>query len=204
MKFPRSLLPAMAATMVFLAVATTPAAAHCDTRSGPVVQAAQRALDTKDVRPALVWVSADHEGEVRSAFQQTLAVRSLSPEAKELADTYFFETLVRIHREGEGAPYTGLRSDDDEIEPGIVMAEKSLHDGNAEGMVSLLSSALQRQLQGSFERVLAATKNAAMDVPHGREHVHAYVAYIHLVERIHRAIGGPEAPHASPASAHEH
>jgi hypothetical protein len=42
-------------------------------------------------------------------FTKTLAVRKQSKEAKELADMYFFETLVRIHCAGEGAPYTGLK-----------------------------------------------------------------------------------------------
>ena len=83
--------------------------AHCDTMDGPVVAAAKAALEKGDVTPVLKWVAKDREGEIRTAFQKTLAVRSKGPEAKELAHMYFFETLVRIHRAGEGAPYTGLQ-----------------------------------------------------------------------------------------------
>jgi len=75
---------------------------------GPVIKAAKQALETGDVNPVLIWVLKKDETEIRNAFQKTLAVRKLSPEAKELADMYFFETLVRIHRAGEGEPYTGL------------------------------------------------------------------------------------------------
>lgn len=83
--------------------------AHCDTLDGPVVQAARIALEKGDVRALVKWVQADDEKEIRVAFQKTLAVRAKGAEAKELADMYFFETLVRIHRAGEGAPYTGLK-----------------------------------------------------------------------------------------------
>ena len=80
--------------------------AHCDGLDGPVVKAAQQALTTGNVNLVLVWVQKQDEGEIKSVFQKTLAVRKLSPQAKELADMYFFETLVRLHRASEEAPYT--------------------------------------------------------------------------------------------------
>jgi hypothetical protein len=45
---------------------------------------------------------------VRDVFQSTLRVRELNEDAREVADRLFFETVVRAHRAGEGAPYTGL------------------------------------------------------------------------------------------------
>ena len=88
---------------------SAPVYAHCDGMDGPVVKAAQAALAKGDVNLVLIWVRKNDETEIRQAFERTVNVRKLSPEAKELADTYFFETLVRIHRAGEGAPYTGLK-----------------------------------------------------------------------------------------------
>ena len=84
------------------------ALAHCDTLDGPVVATARTALDKADVTPLLKWVRDDEEKEIRAAFQKTLKMDSLEAEAKEFADMYFFETLDRIHRAGEGAPYAGL------------------------------------------------------------------------------------------------
>jgi len=82
---------------------------HCDTIDGPVVQAAKKALELGNVNIILPWVYKDGETEVREAFAQTQAVRNLKKEtATKLADLWFFETVVRIHREGENAPYTGL------------------------------------------------------------------------------------------------
>ena len=106
------LLAVMAALIGLLAlIVPQPAFAHCDTLDGPVVLDAKAALEKGDVTPVLKWVKKDNEKEIRKVFSHTLAVRKLNPEARELADHYFFETLVRVHRAGEGAPFTGLKPD---------------------------------------------------------------------------------------------
>lgn len=48
------------------------------------------------------------EAETRDAFQKSVSVRKTGATGKE-ADRHFFETLVRVHRAGEGAAYTGLK-----------------------------------------------------------------------------------------------
>lgn len=72
------------------------ASAHCDTLDGPVVAAARKALDSGNVNPVLIWVQSRDDGEIRNHFQKTMAVRNASPQARELADMCFFETLVRL------------------------------------------------------------------------------------------------------------
>src|SRR3990172_5644367 len=76
--------------------------AHCDTMDGPVVVEARAALEKGEVTPALKWVKPEYEEEVKAAFAKAIQVRSKGPEAKEVADAYFLETLVRLHRSGEG------------------------------------------------------------------------------------------------------
>jgi Family of unknown function (DUF6448) len=102
--------------------------AHCDGLDGPVVKAAQRALETKNPALVLIWVQAEDEAEIRTAFDQTLAVRALSPAAKGLADRFFFETLVRVHRAGEGASYTGLKPAGRDLGPAIPAFDKALEE----------------------------------------------------------------------------
>ena len=101
-----------AITSISLGLLTVPgmALAHCDTLDGPVVAAARKALDTNNINLVLPWVQKKDEADIKSHFQKTVTVRKAGKEAKELADMYFFETLVRIHRAGEGAGYTGLRA----------------------------------------------------------------------------------------------
>ena len=81
--------------------------AHCDTMDGPVVADARRAIEQSNVNFVLKWVKPEQEAELSEAFRANMNVKDLSPEAKRLAEKYFFETVVRLHRLGEGMPYTG-------------------------------------------------------------------------------------------------
>jgi hypothetical protein len=181
--------------MMVLFVASGSAAAHCDGMDGPVVAAARRALETGDANPVLIWVQQKDEAEVKLAFQTTLKVRGLSPEAKELADRYFFETVVRLHRTAEGAPYTGLKPAGRDLGPAIPAADKALAEGSSEQLQQLLAKALQSGLREHFERTLARKKFRADDLAAGRQYVEAYVEYVHYVERIYEASARPAQGH---------
>lgn len=161
--------------------------AHCDGMDGPVVAAAKKALETGNVNLVLIWVQKKDEGEIKKAFQKTLAVRKLNPEAKELADMYFFETLVRIHRDGEGAPYTGLKPAGRDLGPAIPAADKAIVDGKVEPVTKLLTGKTQEGIQEQFKKVMAKKNFKKDDVEAGREYIEAYVIFIHYVERLYEA-----------------
>jgi hypothetical protein len=155
--------------------------AHCDGMDGPVVKAAQKALETGNVNLVLIWVQKKDEDEIKKAFQKTLAVRKLTPQARELVDMYFFETLVRIHRAGEGEPYTGL---------------KPAGRGKAEPLVKLLTEAMQAGVREKFKEVLAKKKFKSDDIEAGREYVEAYVSFLEFIERIYEAAKSPAGGHS--------
>ncbi len=159
--------------------------AHCDTLDGPVVLAAKAALEKDDVTPVLKWVKPEHEGEIRAAFKKTLAVRSKGPEAKELADMYFFEALVRVHRAGEGAPYTGLKPAGSDLGPAVAGADKALETGDIDSLVKLLTEDAAAGIHKRFHHAFEAKKHAEDSVEAGREFVEAYVEFVHYVERLH-------------------
>lgn len=169
--------------------------AHCDGVDGPVVKAAQRALETGNVNLVLIWMEKNDEHEIRNAFQKTLAVRKLSPQAKELADMHFFETLVRTHRAGEGAPYTGLKPAGRDLGPAIPAADKALETGNVEALAKVLTEAMQTGVREQFKRVAAKKKFGNDDVSAGRDYVKGYVEFVHYVERIYEAAKSPAAGH---------
>jgi hypothetical protein len=168
-------------------IAPTRVLAHCDGLDGPVVKAAQRALDTRNPAFALIWVEAKDEPEIRTAFERTLAVRALSPQAKELADRFFFETLVRVHRAGEGAPFTGLKPAGRDLGPAIPAADKAIEEGSVESVVKLLTAVMQERLREHFNEVIEAKDFQEGDVAAGRVYVKAYVEFIHYVERLYEA-----------------
>ncbi len=162
------------------------ARAHCDTMNGPVIAAAQAALEKNDVTPVLKWVKKEHEAEIRDVFKRVLAVRKQSAQARELADRYFYETLVRIHRAGEGAPYTGLKPAGT-VEPAVAAADKALESGSADALVKEVTDDVGAGIRQRFARALDAKKRADDSVDAGREFVEAYVTYVHYVEGLHQA-----------------
>ncbi len=168
--------------------------AHCDTLDGPVVQTARIALEKGDVRPLLKWVQADDEKEIQVAFQKTLAVRAKGAETKELADMYFFETLVRIHRAGEGVPYTGLKPGE-AIDPAVALADKALEGGLVDKLVDVLTKAMAKGIRERFQHAIETQKHANDSVAAGREFVEAYVIFTHYAEGLHAIIKGSGSHH---------
>jgi hypothetical protein len=158
--------------------------AHCDTLAGPVVITAKAALEKGDVTPVLKWVKKENEKEIREAFAKTLAVRKQGKEAKELADMYFFETLVRIHRAGEGAPYTGLKPAE-AIEPIIAESDKALESGSVDDLVKNVTDIVAKGIRDKFAYAKETKKHADESVEAGREYVEAYVMFTHYVERLY-------------------
>ena len=169
--------------------------AHCDGLDGPVVKAAQKAVETNNVNLVLIWVQKENETELKAVFQQAMAVRKLSPESRVLADRNLFETTVRLHRAGEGAPYTGLKPAGRDLGPAIPAADRAIESGGTAALEALLVKELRSGLSKAFARVQAVRKYDPNDVAAGREYVKAYVEYIHFVEQLHDAMIHPVAGH---------
>jgi Family of unknown function (DUF6448) len=134
----------------------------------------------------LIWVQKPDEGEIKMAFEYALAVRKLSAEARELADRYFFETLVRTRRAGERASFTGLKPAGGDLGPAIPAADKAFHDGKVDGVLKLLTDNLERGVREHFEKAKLAKDFDKNDVEAGRNFVKAYVEYIHCIEALYR------------------
>ena len=195
------------AVLAAILMGSNRAPAHCDSLDGPVVKAAQRALAEDNVNHVLIWVQKDDELEIKHTFKKTLAVRKLNAEAKELADYYFFETLVRIHRAGEGAPYTGLKRAGRDLGPAIPAADKALETGDVEPVVKLLSEKMDHGLREHFREAVAKQKFNEDGMEAGRAFVKAYVEYIHYVEGLHEAAASATHGHfreAEGTSARDH
>lgn len=175
--------------------------AHCDTLDGPVVMAAKKALDEGNVNYALIWVKKDDEGTIREAFNHTTTVRKLNADAKELADMYFFETLVRIHRAGEGAPYAGLKPAGQELAPGLAAADKAVETGKLEPVKTLLTNSVQQGLQERFETLTARKKFQPNNVDAGRDYVESYVKFIHYVDGVYQMSKNGPTGHAEEGEA---
>jgi hypothetical protein len=180
-----------------MAAAGRPAFAHCDTYDGPVVKAGQKSLATGDLDAALIWIKPAQELELRAAFKQAITVRALGSDARELADRYFLETLVRLHRAGEGMPFTGIKPKGTDIGVAIPAADASIASGSPRALTKLVTDAAQGGIQERLARVRARRTFKPHDVAAGREYVEAYVAFTHYVEELYATASGHESEHAA-------
>lgn len=146
---------------------------HCDSMDGPVVKAGLTALEAGDVRIALPYVPEEGEQEVTKAFELAAAVRGAGGPAQEAADLHFFETLVRVHREGEGAAYTGLKPAGLDVGPVIPVAERAIARGSPDELVQVLSGVVAGEVRHRFSRLLELGAKANGDVASKRAYVEA-------------------------------
>lgn len=146
---------------------------HCDSMDGPVVAAARRALEKEDVNLILPYVKDDASADVKSAFDKALRARRSDPAAREVADLYFFETAVRLHRAGEGAPYTGLKPAGLDVGPVIPVAENAIKTGSPDALIRLLTDTLKHEVQNRFEHLKHLRDYRTGDVLKAREYVEA-------------------------------
>jgi len=177
---------------------------HCDTMDGPVVKAARMALETGNVNLILPWVPKKAETELRKAFEKTMRARKLGKEAAEIADYWLFETAVRLHREGEGAPYTGLKPAGLDWGPIVPRADKAIEKGNAKEVVGFISHAVEEELQERFKHAMAKKKYDINDVDAAREYVQAMLGFVLYSHHLYTYIKGGEEHGEKGMGGHEH
>ncbi len=193
-----------AAVILFTMAWAGNALAHCDTMDGPVVTLARKALREGEVTLVLPWVAKEKEGEIREAFDLAMAVRGKGAKEMKLADRYFFGTLVRVHREGEGAPFTGLKPAGLDLGPAIPAADKALETGNPRPLLALIEKKIHEGIHKYFVDALEKKKHAGESVDAGRAYVQAYVPFLHFVERLYTDAATPIAHGAGDVGAGEH
>jgi hypothetical protein len=146
---------------------------HCDSLDGPVVRAAQRALEAGNPALVLPFVPKSGEQEVLQAFHKVVQARQTNAIWRELADRYFFETVVRIHRAGEGAPFTGLKPAGLDVWPVIPVAEKAVEGGDAVPLEDLLVTTVREEIARRFEHLGHLRGGAHRSVDGARAYVQA-------------------------------
>lgn len=174
---------------------------HCDSLDGPVVVAARQALDRDDVELILPFVPATGEDEVRAAFDLTERARAADGDGAAVADRWFFETVVRIHRAGEGAPFTGLKPAGLDVGPVIPVAERALETGSPDELADLLCRAVRHQVEHRLGDAMARKPAAGAGVTEVREWVEAMLGLQVWAHGVHRQMHAD--PHAH-AGGHEH
>lgn len=161
--------------------------AHCDSYDGPTIKDAYKALETNNVQLVLKWIDKSQETEIISLFNKTYKLKTGDQEIYEIVEKHFFETLVRLHRETEGAPYTGLKPAGT-TKKIVVMSDKAIESGSIDDLMKKFNSHVESVIREKYNEVLALEKVKNESVEKGRAYVKAYVEYTHLLEGIHDMI----------------
>jgi hypothetical protein len=175
---------------------------HCDALDGPVVHAARDALTANDVDVVLPFVSPEGEPEVRGAFDLARKARAMGGEAADVADRWFFETTVRIHRAGEGAPFAGLKPAGLDVGPVIPTAERALASGSPDELAALLCDTVRSQVELRLAEVIARTPAADATVAERRRYVEAALGLQVWSHGVHRQLLSNPHRHAA-ATGHD-
>jgi hypothetical protein len=173
---------------------------HCDSLDGPVVRAAQRALEAGNPALVLPFVPKSGEPEVLEAFRSVMQVRQTNATCREVADRFFFETVVRIHRAGEGAPFTGLKPAGLDVGPVIPVAEKAVESGDAARLEELLVTTVREEIARRFEHLRHLRGGAHRSVDGARAYVQAVLGLQVWAHALHQATRGSG---HTPAHAHD-
>jgi len=169
-------------TLAFFILPENVTLAHCDTMDGPVIKDAIKAMETNNVNHALKWVQPGNEAEVKEAFILTMKVRNLNPDARILADKYFFDLVVRLHRSGEGVPFTGVKPSGTPIDEKVLAADKSIETGDLTPLKALVPAEAVPELTELFEKALSLRGFDIMNIEAGRAYVEAYVKFFKFAE----------------------
>lgn len=173
---------ALVTGLLIMAVLPKKAYAHCDTMDGPTAKDGQKALETNNINYAFKWIGSEFEEELSKIFELSIKVRNLNEDAKELADRYFLENLVRIHRAGEGAPYIGLKPHGVPVDEKVAAADKSIEIGNLSPLEGLVTHEEMHVLKGLFEKAMSLKEFDENNVEAGREYIEAYVSFFKFAE----------------------
>jgi hypothetical protein len=158
------------------------ASAHCDTEDGPAVTDGRRALENGNVNIALKWVHPGGEDEVRAAFDKVQRVRAAGGEAREVADQWFLETMVRVHRAGEGAGFRGIKPAGEGVTPQVAAADEALERGSIEPLRGLVDDDRWEELERRFDAAVALKGFDPDDLVAAREYMDAYVRFFKYAE----------------------
>jgi hypothetical protein len=167
----------------------------------------RRALEAGNINYARKWIQADGDDELTEVFTKTLAVRKLTPQAADLADRLFLETLVRLHRMGEGVGFIGIQPTGTKIEPIVATADQAMETGDDHEVIALAPADRGAELHRRFEVARGKQRFDVDEVKGARDFVVAYVSFYKYAEGEdhehghHAHVGGA---HDGARAQHEH
>lgn len=161
---------------------------YWDTMDGPIVTAAELALEMENVNYILPFVKKEFETEIKEAFDNTIIVRELSGEAAEVADYWFFETAVRLYMLGVGKPYTGIKHSSSKNDQVILEAYKAIENQDKTAFETFLVDSLRETLEIKYEITVSKKDYDVNDTDAAREYMNSMYDFIEFSNELLKII----------------
>ena len=161
---------------------------YVESMDGPVVKAAETALDMENINYILSFVGSEDAGELKDAFERTLSVRELSGEAAELADYWFFETVVRLHNKSEGKAYNGLKPAGMDWGPIIPKLDKAFETENIDEFLEFLLNFIREDIKSRFEDVIFKKDYDINDVEDARDYINSMLDFVDYTQKFYKYV----------------
>jgi hypothetical protein len=163
-------------------------ALYCDTMDGPVVTAAELALEMENINYVLPFVKKEYEAEMRDAFEKTVIVRELSGEAAEVADYWFFETSVRLHLLGEGKNYAGIKQSGLNWGPVVRRAQDAIETGDKTALEDFLLEIIQEAIENRFEAAISKKEYDVNDLEAARDYTNSMIEFVLFSHNLYKSV----------------
>lgn len=156
---------------------------------GPVMKAAQMALESGNARHILIWVPEGSENTVRNLLEKACCEQYSQ---KNRATQWYFETVQRLHRSGMRSCYSGPDPFISGEIPIIQKADEAIETGNFEELSSMVPDMHISEARQRFYTIREMRNNPADTPAAGRKYVSAYldfITYLHNLSGIEEEYG---------------
>ena len=142
---------------------------------GPVMKAAQTALESGNARHILIWVPEGSENTLRNLLEKTCCERYSQ---KNHAADWYFETVQRLHRSGMRSYYSGPDPGISGEIPVLQMADEAIETGNFEKLSTMVPDMHISKARQWFYTIREMRNYPSDNLSAGRKYVSAYLDFI--------------------------
>jgi hypothetical protein len=166
-----------------------------DITNGSVMDAAKMALDTGNVNYVLIWVPEASENKLKNLFAKTVCERRDRKDVQDIAFDWYFETVNRLHRAGEGTLYTCMNLAGLDERSVVPKVKRVIETGEAEEIIGFIPKTQEHDFRHRFRHVMEKKNYDVNNVVDGRAYVAAFTDFIVYLHHIYTSIPR-EAGHA--------
>jgi glutaredoxin len=151
---------------------------YCETRNGPAIRAAKRALETGNVNYVLIWVPEESEKKLKNLFEKTFCEYKARKDGADITIDWYLETVNRLHKLGENRQYACIKTAGLDESPVILIAEKAIETGDAKEAIRFIPKACEDDFRYRFQHVLDKKNYDVNNLSAGRAFVTAFIDFI--------------------------